>query len=127
MSQRIDRINELLKREVSSYIQREFEFPGKLITVSAVEVTHDLREAKVFVSVLGGHPGPVLTKLNSKRGSIQNTVMKRVVLRCTPRLDFRVDNSAERGVEVVSLLDEVDQLPKAPEEDLTGEEANDQI
>jgi len=119
VAQRIDRINELMKREISSLIQREFEFPGKLVTVSAVEVTHDLREAKVFVSVLGGHPDPVLSKLNSKRGMIQNTVMKRVVLRCTPRLSFKLDSSAERGVEVVNLLDEVDKLPKAelePEE-----------
>lgn len=45
---------------------------------------------------------------------IQSRVAKRVVLRCTPRLDFRIDHSAERGVEMINVLDEVDKLPKAP-------------
>jgi len=54
MSKRLDRVNELLRREISAVIQREFEWQGSLVTVSAVDVTQDLKEAKVFVSVLGG-------------------------------------------------------------------------
>jgi len=66
------------------------------------------------VSILGTPPGSVLEKLKQKRGLIQSRIAKRVVLRCTPVLMFRVDNSAERGVEMVNVLDEVDKLPKAP-------------
>ncbi len=117
MSQRLDRINELLRREISTVLARDFEFSGALVTVSAVEITQDLREAKVFVGVLGGHHNKVLEQLGQKRGLIQSRVAKRVVLRCTPILDFRIDQSAERGVEMVNILDEVDKLPKAPEED----------
>ena len=98
-------------------LARDFEFGGALVTVSAVEITEDLREAKVFVSVLGGHHSKVLEQLGQKRGLIQSRVAKRVVLRCTPILDFRIDQSAERGVEMVNILDEVEKLPKAPEED----------
>jgi len=53
MSQRLDRINELLRREISTVLQRDFEFGGALVTVSGVDITQDLREAKVFVGVLG--------------------------------------------------------------------------
>ncbi len=117
MSQRLSRINELLKREISSVIQREFEFNGSLVTISDVDVTQDLKEAKVFVSVLGGSPSFVLSKLNDKHGIIQNRVAKRVVLKQTPVLSFRTDESAARGVDVVNLLDEVAKIPTAPPEE----------
>lgn len=117
MSQRLDRINELLKREISTIVQRDFEFPNMLVTVSDVEVTQDLREAKVFVSVLGGNMDSVLEKLAQNKGKIQSFVNKRVSIRTTPVLSFRGDTSAERGVDIVNLLDEVDQLPTADRED----------
>ena len=117
MSQRLDRINELMKREISAVVMKEFEFPNCLVTVSEVSVTQDLREAKVFVSVMGGSAENVIRKLRQKRAMIQSQTMKRVVLRCTPILDFRVDSSADRGVNVVNLLDEVAKLPTAPPEE----------
>lgn len=115
MSMRLTRVNELLKREISVVIQRDYEWHGSLVTVNSVEVTQDLKEAKVWVGVLAGQPDPVVSRLNHDHGAIQTKVMKRVVLKSTPVLDFRHDGSAERGVEIVNLLDEVEQLPKAPE------------
>ena len=121
MSHRLDRVNELLKREISAVVQRDYEWRGLLVTVNEVEVTQDLKEAKVWISVLGGHAGPVLEKLNNDHGHIQSRVMKRVVLKSTPILSFRHDASAERGVGIVNLLDEVAKLPKAKEEAGEGE------
>ena len=115
MNHRLDRVNELLKREISAVVQRDYEWTGVLVTVNAVEVTQDLKEAKVWIGVLGGQPEPVLEKLGHERGHIQRRVMKRVVLKSTPVLMFRHDASAERGVDIVNLLDEVDKLPKAEE------------
>ena len=123
MSQRLDRINELLRREISTVLQRDFEFRNCLVTISAVEITRDLREAKVFVSILGTPPGGVIEKLTKKRGLIQSRIAHRVVLRCTPILSFCADESAERGVEMVNILDEVDKLPKAPIEDEEADES----
>ena len=117
MAKRLDRVNELLRREISAVIQRDFEWKGSLVTVSEVDVTQDLKEAKVFVSVLGGSTEGVMDILGKKRGFIQSKVSKRVVLRNTPVLDFRVDSSASRGVELVNLLDEVAELPTAPPEE----------
>ena len=113
MSRRTDRINELLRREIGNILQKDFEWHGKLVTVGAVEVTQDLKEGKVWVGVLGGDPAPVIEKLNREHGAIQAKVMRRVVLKSTPVLNFRHDSSAVRGVDLVNLLDEVDKMPKA--------------
>jgi ribosome-binding factor A len=117
MSRRLDRVNELLRREIGAVIQKDYEWRNRLVTVSDVEVTQDLKEGKVWIGVLGGEAGSVVEKLNKDHGSIQSKVMKRVVLKSTPVLRFHHDASAVRGVEIVNLLEEVDKLPKAAEEE----------
>ena len=117
MSRRLDRVNELLRREIGNVVQKDYEWHGKLVTISEVDVTQDLKEAKVWTSVLGGDAQPVIDQLNRDHGSIQSKVMKRVVLKSTPVLRFHHDSSASRGVDMVNLLDEVEKLPKAPEAD----------
>ncbi len=119
MSQRLDRINELLRREISACIEKSFEFPGVLVTVHAVETAVDLKDASVYIGVIGTpeQRRAVVNKLNGRRGFIQSTVMKRVVLRNTPHLHFKVDDSVERGVRILNLLDEIGEieLPDDPE------------
>lgn len=122
MSLRLTRVNELLKREIGAVVQRDYEWTGALVSVSGVEATQDLKEAKVWIGILGGNVAEIIDKLRRDRGSIQTKVMKRVVLKSTPVLDFRHDGSAERGVDIVNLLEEVDKLPKAPEEEPEDEE-----
>lgn len=107
----------MLKREISAVLQRDFEFEGSLVTVNAVEATLDFKEAKVFVGVLGGEEGAVVGRLNQQHGFVQERVMKRVVLKNTPVLRFVRDDSVERGVDIVNLLDEVAKLPTAPPEE----------
>ena len=117
MAKRLDRVNALMRQEISAVIQRDFEWKGSLVTVTDVVVTQDLKEGKVFISVLAGNAKEVVGRLNKKHGEIQKTVSKRVVLKNTPVLNFRVDTSAARGVDVVNLLDEVEKLPTAPLEE----------
>lgn len=113
---RLDKVNELLKREIGSFVQREFEWPGTIVSILDVEVTEDLKEGRVWVGVVGRMaPAQVLDKLSRNRGQIQHAVSRRVILRHTPRLTFRHDDSARRGVDMVNLLDDIEQnLPKAP-------------
>lgn len=115
-SRRLDKVNELMKREIGSFVQKEFEWPGTIVSILEVEITEDLKEGRVWVGVVGRmSPAQVLEKLNRHRGMIQNAVCRRVILRCTPRLSFKHDNSAQRGVELVNLLDDIEKnLPKAP-------------
>lgn len=108
------RVGELLKRELSQAIERELEFTDVLVTIHAVEVAPDLRNADVYVGVVGGGESKisdVISKLESNRGMLQTKVMKRVVLKYTPRLHFHADSSVERGVNVVSLLDSLAEDP----------------
>lgn len=115
----MERINELLRREISSCIEKHFEFPDVLVTIHAVETAIDLKDANVHVGVIGSEAQSrdVIAKLNARRGFIQSTVMKRVVLRNTPHLHFKVDDSVQRGVRIINILDEIGEidLPDDPD------------
>lgn len=110
MNHRLKRINELLKREISTIFQKEFVFRNCLVTVNAIEINQDLRDARVFLGIVGneGAKEDALDLIRSKRALIQTRVSKRVVLRQTPHLEFRVDDSVERGVRVISIMDQID-------------------
>ncbi len=115
-SRRLDKVNELMKREIGSFVQKEFEWPGTIVSILDVEITEDLKEGRVWVGVVGRMaPSQVIEKLSRKRGDIQRAVSRRVVMRNTPKLTFRHDDSARRGVSMVNLLDDIERnLPKAP-------------
>lgn len=99
-----------MKRELSDLLNREFEFGGALVSISDVDVTPDLRQGHVFVSTLGakGREQAIIDKLNDNRGLIQNKMVKRVVLKYTPQLHFKHDDSIKRGVGIVDAIDEID-------------------
>ncbi|MCQ2365257.1 MAG: 30S ribosome-binding factor RbfA [Akkermansia sp.] len=113
---RLDKVNELMKREISAYIQKAYDWNGTIVSVLDVEITEDLKEGRVWVGVVGRMaPAQVIEKLSKNRGDIQRAVSKRVILRNTPKLTFKHDDSARRGVALVNLLDDIEQnLPKAP-------------
>ncbi len=115
-SRRLDKVNELMKREIGTFVQKEFDWPGTIVSILDVEITEDLKEGRVWVGVVGRMaPAQVIEKLSRKRGDIQRAVSRRVVMRNTPKLTFRHDDSARRGVSMVNLLDDIEQnLPKAP-------------
>lgn len=110
MSQRVLRVRELIKRELSNLLSRDFEFGGVLVTVTDVDLTPDLKQAHVYIGILGAlaNPEDILAQLNERRGYLQGKVAKRVVLKFTPRLSFHHDTSVERGTNVVSLIDRID-------------------
>lgn len=113
------KVNALLKREISNCLERDFEFPDILVTVHAVDVTPDLRNATVFVGVIGSETQTqgAIRKLNRRRAFVQAKIMKRVVLKNTPRLEFRIDDSVERGVQLVDLLDSLGEINLPDEEE----------
>jgi ribosome-binding factor A len=80
-----------------------------LVTVTGVRVTPDLREATVFVSVLGGEKRrrATMAGLESARGVLQARINRELKLRRTPMLAFSYDDSVERGVEMSKLIDEL--------------------
>lgn len=109
MKHRIARVREVLRRELGTLIEREFTFPGLLVTVKDVDVTPDLRQCHVFVSVIGPENmhGRVISQLSEARVELQHALAKRVILKFTPVLNFKLDNSAETGVRILQIMGDI--------------------
>jgi ribosome-binding factor A len=113
---RLDRVNQLIKEEVSTLLQRELKDPRLgFVTVTEVATAKDLSRAKVFVSVLGNEAqwAASLAALASARGFIRNWLRHHLELRVTPELDFRPDHSMEHAARIQALLRHLDSGPSA--------------
>lgn len=111
MNNRLLRVRELIQRELGSMIVRDHEFTDVLVTINDVEITQDLKHANVYVGVIGSeHKAQhAVDKLNRQRGDYQTRMAKRVVLKHTPQLHFKLDHSVERGVRITHIMSEIDQ------------------
>ncbi|MCS7090568.1 MAG: 30S ribosome-binding factor RbfA [Verrucomicrobiota bacterium] len=111
-SYRIERIRELLKREIGTVIRREFPVEeAGLVSVNDVEVSGDLRHATVYVSILGSaeQQKRSVQRLQEQRWRIQDLVARSVILKYVPVLRFVVDDSIARGNRVLQILAELEQ------------------
>src|SRR3954470_22554830 len=99
MKHRLERVNELLKRELGELVRREVTFEAALVTVQQVDITPDLKHAHVFISVMGSldQAKAAMSRLHEARPTLQHLLSKRVVLKYTPHLHFKLDDSIERG------------------------------
>ncbi len=112
MKHRLLRVNELLKRELSSLLVREMRFDDLLVTVNQVDVTPDLKSAHVYISVLGEiGRDHVIPTLEENRAMLQAELSRHVVLKYTPHLLFHLDDSIERGSRVLEILEEIEPPP----------------
>jgi len=104
-------VNELLRRELGQVFEVLVSPETKvLVTVTDVRIAPDLRDASVFVSVYGDeHAGKaVLALLTKKRAHIQHDLSRKVILKYTPRLHFRLDETAAKADRVMSILENLD-------------------
>src|SRR5215468_10513824 len=104
---RLERVNQLIKEEISLLLQRELKDPRLgFATVTDVDVTPDLKLARVYVSVLGQDSQWVSTfqALQSARGFVWNWLRRHLDLRVTPEIVFRPDRSMEHAAHIQSLL-----------------------
>jgi ribosome-binding factor A len=109
MKHRLLRVNELVKRELSGIIAREINFEGVLVSINHVDVTADLKNAHVFVSVLGSETrADVIGKLESHRPALQAELGRHLTMKYTPHLLFHLDDSIERGSRVIKILQEIE-------------------
>ena len=111
---RIRRVNEAVREVVSEAITTEMKDPRVgFVTVTSVDTSPDLRQAHVFVSVLGDEKQreESLAGLNASRAYLQARVASRLRMKHTPRLDFQYDPSAERVMRLSELLREGGEQP----------------
>lgn len=109
MNHRLQRVCEVLKRELGVLIVRDLTFPVPLVTVSGVDITPDLKQAHIHVSAMGtdAQKRKVITILEDNRVMLQSGISKRLILKNTPHLHFRIDESIERGSRVLDILDDL--------------------
>lgn len=107
---RQERVAQALKEEVSGIIHYELNDPRLgFITVTRVELTQDMRNAKIFFSVLGDAQAYKKTAeaLNSALGFIRRLIAQRIRLRFAPEIIFKEDRSSEYSVRIQEVLDKI--------------------
>ena len=111
MSQRTERVDELLRQEIGALLAKEIADPRiGFATITDVETSPDLRHAKVWVSVIGGKADrdETLRALQQSMGYVRHELGRRLRIRRIPELHVRLDDSAERGTRVLHLLNELE-------------------
>ncbi len=108
---RIERVSELVKQQISEILP-ELNLTGcGFLTVTAAVVSPDLKDGRVYVSVIGTaeQKRRAIETLEEEHGRIQHELAHRIVLKYTPRLRFVLDETESQAQRIESLLDELDQ------------------
>jgi ribosome-binding factor A len=111
------RVNSLIMREISQIIHTEFQMETVAITIIDVKIVPDLRNGKVFYSVIGDEEAVKNAHRFFRKysGRIKFLMGNRVTLKYTPDLTYHHDNSIERGVNLIDFMDEVDGKENPPQ------------
>ncbi|WXR61752.1 30S ribosome-binding factor RbfA [Peptostreptococcaceae bacterium AGR-M142] len=107
---RTSRISEEMKKVLGQMISKgEIKDPriNSLMSITNVDVTSDLSYAYIYISVFGSNANESLKGLNKAKGYIRKELGRRVKLRHTPELIFKIDDSIEKGIKMSKLINEV--------------------
>lgn len=118
------RINDEVQKELAQII-REIKDPrvsSAMVCITGVEVTPDLKYAKVYYSALGGDKKEVGNGLRSANGFIRKRIAQSLNLRITPEFSFFVDESIERGAHIASILNSLEFSDDFDEENDSSDE-----
>jgi ribosome-binding factor A len=111
MSRRTERLNHLLRQEITDLLRREAKDPrlSVMVSVTRVSVSSDLRYARVFVSVMGTEEEKkgLLAGLRAASGFLRRELSGRLSIRYTPELSFFYDDTMEQAGKVIQLIDQV--------------------
>lgn len=109
-SARPERVQEALRQEISRIVQNEMRDPRLgFLTITGVELTRDLRYARVYFSVLGEEKDKklALKGLNSAKGYIKGLLCDRIKLKFMPDIEFKIDESFEHTKKIFDILDKI--------------------
>ena len=119
---RPEKVAHLMRREVADILERKLRDPGLVstVTVTDVQVTHDLSFAKIFVTVLGDQAarGQAMDALKRATGFVRHELGDRLDLREVPELRFEYDVSLDRGHRVEDLLRKIEKGETVRDEEL---------
>ncbi len=116
---RQNRINDAVKEEMAQILRdvKDPRISGALVSITAADVSADLKFAKIFYSVYGGEQTEVAKALKNASGFFRSELAKRINLRITPTLTFVYDSSAEYGANISKILKELDITPMEDEDE----------
>ena len=109
-TERTRRVGELIKREIAIILLQEMDEPRfKMVSISAVTISRDLRNATIFFTCIGAkYPADELqVELNQAKRQIRYLLSSRIRLKSTTVINFRVDTSIERGIHLTQLINSV--------------------
>jgi len=114
------RVSDQMKHEIADILMRKIKDPRiGFVTVTDVDLSDDLKNAKVFVSIYGGNKEETLKGLKSATAFIRLELGKRMRMRVVPEILFRFDSTVEQGAHIMELLHEIE---KDQEKKDTGHE-----
>lgn len=108
MTQRTDQVESQIQRILGAVLNREIELPeGHLATITRVLINPDLKNAKVFISVLPfANSNSVMKILKNNRGMIQKELHSQLTMKFSPKLEFLLDKQPEYADQIEKLIDE---------------------
>jgi ribosome-binding factor A len=121
MSTRMIRVNELVQRELSAILRKNYQSEAVSITITQVRVSPDLHDARVFISVVGDEAAATekLRWIRSKATEIRQEISRRIVLKFLPKFEYRIDEATGHSVRMEQLLDEIAPAPDTGEKPKT--------
>ena len=126
--QRSDRVAAAIREEVANFLAEGVKDPRvtALVTVTGVEMTRDLRHAKVFVSIMGedSQRASTIEGLASVQGFLRSRLARSLSLRVAPEVQFVMDESVARAARIETLLNQIRTPSAEPEEASGGQRAS---
>lgn len=108
-SVRTQQVSSEIIQLLTQIINRKIEIPDCLVTCTRTEMTPDLKDAKIFISVLPDNKkGSALVKLNQASNFIQHELKSKIRFYTVPRLKFAIDNGEIKRIKLMSALSEID-------------------
>jgi ribosome-binding factor A len=126
---RQEKLGELIAAEISELIRTRLKDPRVgFASITHVEVSGDLRHAKVFVSVMGSAEEQAETMKGLKHASsfLRHELASRLVLRFMPELTFKLDTSIAEGARILDLIHQVEEKEKAQQQSSKSDRTNDE-
>jgi len=105
MKYRQERLNSLIREELSKIIARDMEFDGALVTLTKADIRDDFSNVKIGVSALpSSKVEAALEKLISNAGNLKHSLLKKMKIRSVPDLVFEIDHGPEKAAQIEKIL-----------------------
>ena len=116
MSNRTIRINELVQRELSDILRKRYQAETVNVTITEVRVAPDLRDARVFVSILGDDDAieQKLWWLRKQAADIRREISRRIVLKYLPKFEYRLDKTTAKSARLLAMMDDMEKANPSP-------------